>query len=118
MTRRWRIGVMGLGHWYSGVRLAQAMPQYDKAELVAVASLDETKAHAFGDMFGVPSYTNYDEFLSETDVDMVHIAPPPSEMRDCAVKAAQAGKQWMYMAVALYLVMAAVAFIQRAKTGL
>ncbi|MFC1935517.1 hypothetical protein ACFLX9_01965 [Chloroflexota bacterium] len=32
--------------------------------------------------------------------------------------AAQAGKQWMYMAVALYLVMAAMAFIQRAKTGL
>jgi predicted dehydrogenase len=68
------------------------MPHYDKAELVAVASLDESKAHAFGDMFGVPSYTDYDEFLSETDVDMVHIAPPPSEMRDCAVKAAQAGK--------------------------
>jgi len=32
--------------------------------------------------------------------------------------AAQAGRQWLYMAVALYLVMAAVAFIHRAKTGL
>jgi len=86
---------MGLGHWYSGVRLAQAMPQYDKAELVAVAALDGAKARAFGDMFGVPAYTDYDQFLAEADVDMLHISPPSAEMRDCAVKAAQAGKHFV-----------------------
>ena len=32
--------------------------------------------------------------------------------------AAQAGKQWMYVAIALFFVMAAMAFIQRAKTGI
>ena len=32
--------------------------------------------------------------------------------------AAQAGRQWMLVAVALFLAMAAMAFIQRAKTGL
>ena len=32
--------------------------------------------------------------------------------------AAQGGKQWKYMAIAIYLVMAAMAFIARAKTGL
>lgn len=86
---------MGLGHWYSGVRLAQALPQYDKAELVAVAALDEAKAQAFGNMFGVPAYTDYDEFLAEADVDMLHISPPSAEMCDCAVKAAQAGKHFV-----------------------
>jgi predicted dehydrogenase len=92
MTRPWRVGVMGLGHWYSGVGIAQAAPFYPKAELVAVASSEADKAHAFGDLFGVPAYTDYDEFLAEADVDMVHISPPSSEMRDCVVKAAQAGK--------------------------
>lgn len=32
--------------------------------------------------------------------------------------ASQAGKQWMYIAVVLFLVMASMAFIQRARTGL
>jgi predicted dehydrogenase len=95
MTRTWRVGVMGLGHWYSGVRLAQALPQYDKAELVAVAALDEAKAQAFGDMFAVPAYTDYDQFLAEADLDMLHISPPSAEMRDRAVKAAQAGKHFV-----------------------
>jgi len=42
----------GVGRWYSGIRLAQAMPQYDKAKLVMVTDLDGAKARAFGDMFG------------------------------------------------------------------
>ena len=91
MTRKWRVGVMGLGHWYSGFSLARALPNFPQAELVAVASLDEPKARAYEEMFGVPSYTDYDEFLAKADVDIVHMAPPPAEMRDCAVKAAEAG---------------------------
>ena len=37
MARRWRVAVIGLGHWYSAYGLARAMPEYARAELVAAA---------------------------------------------------------------------------------
>ena len=37
MAKTWRVGVVGLGHWYSAFGLARALPEYDKADLVAVA---------------------------------------------------------------------------------
>lgn len=92
MTRKWRVAVMGLGHWYSGYGLARALPEYGKAELVAVADLDAAHANEFAQTFGVDAYTTYEALLERKDVDIVHIAPPVCDIPRCVLGAAQAGK--------------------------
>ncbi len=92
MTRRWRVGILGLGHWYSCYGLARGLSEYPKAELVAVAYHDEEKTHEFAATFGIDAYLDYDELLSRSDVDIVHIAPPVAEIPQCTISAAEAGK--------------------------
>ena len=92
MARTYRVGVLGLGHWYSGFGLARALPEYPKAELVAAAYHDEAKVQEFADTFGVQAYTDYDDLIARDDIDIVHIAPPVVEIPDCTIKAAEAGK--------------------------
>jgi scyllo-inositol 2-dehydrogenase (NAD+) len=92
MARKWRVAVLGLGHWYSAYGLARALPEYPKAELVAAAWHDKAQLDAFTSNFGVTGYRDYAELLERERVDIVHIAAPVSEMRDLAVLAARAGK--------------------------
>jgi predicted dehydrogenase len=92
MERTWRVGIVGLGHWYSAFGLARALPEYPKAELVAVAYHDEAKTQEFAATFGLDGYQSYDDLLARDDIDIVHICPPGVEMPDCTLKAAQAGK--------------------------
>ena len=37
MSRVWRVGILGLGHWYSAFALARALREYPDAVLVAAA---------------------------------------------------------------------------------
>ncbi len=92
MSKVWRVGVLGLGHWYSAYGLARALPEYPKAELVAAAWHDRTQLDEFCDSFGLSGDVDYDAVLSRDDIDIVHLAPPVSEMSDLAVRAARAGK--------------------------
>jgi len=92
MTHKWRVGILGLGHWYSCYGLARGLPEYPKAELVAVAYHDEDKVHEFAATFGIQAYADYDELLARGDIDLVHIASPAAEIPECTMKAARAGK--------------------------
>ena len=92
MSKVWRVGVLGLGHWYSAYGLARALPEYPKADLVAAAWHDAAQLEEFCDAFGVEGSRDYDAVLSRDDIDIVHLAPPVSEMSDLAVRAARAGK--------------------------
>lgn len=92
MPKVWRVGVLGLGHWYSAYGLARALPEYPKAELVAAAWHDRSQLEEFCDSFGLSGEVDYEAVLSREDVDIVHLAPPVSEMSDLAVRAARAGK--------------------------
>src|SRR5215470_12872839 len=92
MTRKWRVAILGLGHWYSAYNLARALREYPEAELVAVAWHDGEQLAAFTRAFPVKSYSDYGELLEREEVDLVHLAPPVSEMADCAIRAARAGK--------------------------
>jgi predicted dehydrogenase len=92
MERRWRVAVMGLGHWYSAYGLARALPEYPKAELVAAAWHDRDQLEAFSRAIGVRGYTDYAELLRREEVDVVHVAPPVSEIPEGAVLCARAGK--------------------------
>jgi scyllo-inositol 2-dehydrogenase (NAD+) len=92
MARRWRVAVLGLGHWYSAYGLARALPEYPRADLVAAASQDPSQLDAFTQTFGIEGYRDSVELLAREEVDIVHIASPVSEMKDLAVLAAGQGK--------------------------
>jgi predicted dehydrogenase len=92
MPRRWRVGILGLGHWYSAYGLARALPEYPHAELVAAAWHDAGQLKSFTSTFSVPGYLDYAEMLQREQLDMVHIAAPVSEIPDLAIQAARAGK--------------------------
>ena len=91
-VKKWRVGILGLGHWYSAYGLARALPEYPKAELVAAAWHDAAQLDGFARTFGVEAHREYDELLHRRDIDIVHIASPVREIPDLAIQSAQAGK--------------------------
>jgi predicted dehydrogenase len=92
MVRKWRVAILGLGHWYSAFPLARALIEYPKAELVAVAWHDREQLEEFAGRFRIRAYSDYDELLKREDVDIVQITPPVAQIPRCTIKAAQAGK--------------------------
>lgn len=92
MQRKWRVAILGLGHWYSAFGLARALPEYPKAQLVAAAWHNPRQLDAFTSTFGVQGYADYDAVLRRDDVDIVHIAAPVAEIPDLTIRAARAGK--------------------------
>jgi predicted dehydrogenase len=92
MAKRWRVGIAGLGHWYSGFGLARAIPEYPKAELVAVAWPEAAQRDEFARAFRLDGHATYDELLARDDIDIVHIAPPVADIPELTIKAARAGK--------------------------
>ena len=92
MSRKWRVAVLGLGHWYSAYNLARSLPEYPRAELVAAAWADAKQLEAFTGTFGVRGYASYTELLAREDVDIVHLAAPVSELAELAIASARAGK--------------------------
>lgn len=91
-ARKWRVAILGLGHWYSAYGLARALPEYPHAELIAVAWHDKAQLDAFTSAFDVSGYTDYTALLERERIDIVHLAAPPSELMDLTIRSAQAGK--------------------------
>ena len=56
MASKWRVAILGLGHWYSAYNLARALPEYPKAELVAVAWHNQAQRNEFANTFGIEGY--------------------------------------------------------------
>jgi predicted dehydrogenase len=92
MGKTWGVGIAGLAHWYSAFGLARALPEYPKATLVAAAWHNAAQLTEFASVFGVDAHESYDALLVRDDVDIVHIAAPPSEIPEIAIQAARAGK--------------------------
>ncbi|PYR55935.1 MAG: hypothetical protein DMF91_23150 [Acidobacteria bacterium] len=90
--RKWRVAILGLGHWYSAYGLARALPEYGKAELVAAAWHDRAQLDAFTSAFGIKGYTDYGELLERERIDIVQLAAPVSELEALTMRCAQAGK--------------------------
>jgi predicted dehydrogenase len=92
MSRVWRVGILGLGHWYSAFGLARALREYPHATLVAAAWHQPAQLVEFTTTFGVTGHDTYDDLLRRDDVDIVHIAAPVAEIPDLTIRAARAGK--------------------------
>ena len=88
----YRVGVLGLGHWYSAYGLGRGLVEYPKAKLVACADADPKAAQAFADTFGVPAYPTYADLIKDADVDIIFIAARVSDIPECTQLAARTGK--------------------------
>ncbi|PYR91903.1 MAG: hypothetical protein DMF84_15045 [Acidobacteria bacterium] len=91
-TRKWRLAILGLGHWYSAYNLARGLAEYPKAELVAAAWHDAPQLEAFTRTFGIKAYRDYAALLEHERVDIIHIATPVAEICDVTILSARAGK--------------------------
>ncbi len=92
MGRKWRVGLLGLGHWYSAYGLVRALREYSRAELVGVAEPDEAHRLEFAGTFGVRAHATFGELIARDDVDIVQIAAPVAEIPACTILSARAGK--------------------------
>jgi predicted dehydrogenase len=90
--RKWRVAILGLGHWYSAYNLARGLTEYPKAELVAAAWQEAAQLEAFTRTFGIRAYRDYRALLEQERVDIVHIASPVVEICDLTILCALAGK--------------------------
>jgi predicted dehydrogenase len=92
MSHHWRVGILGLGHWYSAFAMARALRDFPKARLVAAAWHRPGQLAEFTAAFGIDGYRDYAGVLARDDVDIVLIAAPVSEIPRLTIDAARAGK--------------------------
>ncbi len=90
MTKRVRIGILGLGFGAEFIPIYQAHPD---AELVAVGQRSEAALNEIADQFGIAGrYTSLEAMLDDPDIDAIHINTPIAEHANHAVAALEAGK--------------------------
>ncbi|MGZ0712297.1 Gfo/Idh/MocA family protein (plasmid) [Coraliomargarita sp. W4R53] len=86
---RW--GILGAGN--IARKFTDAVTQYTRSEVVAVASRDGRKSHAFAVEHGIPlSFGGYEALVGDASIDAVYVATPHSLHRDVALLALEAGK--------------------------
>jgi len=84
-------GVIGVGTW--GENHVRAFTQNPKANLIAIADINEKRAKTIAEKYGVKKYyTNYEDLLKNPEIEAVGIATPDFLHREPCVAAAEAGK--------------------------
>lgn len=85
-----RIGILGAARiatpFITGAKLSA------RAEVVAVASRDASRAKTFADAHGVPRALTYEQLLATKEIDAVYIPLPNSLHAHWSIAAARAGK--------------------------
>jgi len=90
MTVRW--GIIGCGD-IARKRVAAAIREDPRSELLAACRRDEAKLQDFCAAFDVPrAYRSAEEVIADNEVNAVYIATPVNEHRSQTIAAAQAGK--------------------------
>ena len=88
-----RIAAVGHGDIAQRLHFPDLKGLGERAQLVAIAGIDESILKPTAHEFGVPSwYTDADEMLAREDVDAVLVLTPPSSHGLFAKKAIEAGK--------------------------
>jgi predicted dehydrogenase len=65
----------------------------DKVELVAVASRDQARAHAYAKEWGIPrAYGSYEALLADPEIEAVYISLPNTMHVEWSIKSLEAGK--------------------------
>ncbi|MEN8202251.1 MAG: Gfo/Idh/MocA family oxidoreductase [Bacteroidota bacterium] len=89
-NKKLKIGVIGCGT-IADIH-AQAIRASKNTELVAAFDQWEPSAKAFGEKYEIPYSTDWDQFISDAQMDAVSICTPSGNHLDVGEKAAGAGK--------------------------
>ena len=85
--------MIGLGF---GAEFIPIYKEYPGADIMAVCRRNEVELNRSADEFGIEKrYTNYDDVLSDSEIDFVHINSPIPDHASMALKALDAGKHVM-----------------------
>jgi predicted dehydrogenase len=84
------VGIVGCGA-ISGI-YCENLGAFDSTRLAACADLDEDKAHAQAEAFGIPRVLSTDALLRDPEVDLVLNLTVPAAHAEIALGAVQAGK--------------------------
>ncbi len=90
VKKKLRIGIIGCGV-IADVH-AQAIRESNNTVLAAAFSRSEKNARPFGERHGISWYTDWENFISEADLDAVSICTPSGNHLDYGEKAARTGK--------------------------
>ena len=83
------LGLIGCGDF--GKFCLDAFKSMGQVKIVAVADVVESSADRLGKLFGVKSYYDPKELIDDPNVQIVHIATPPSTHHDLAIASINAG---------------------------
>ena len=84
------IGVIGLGE--IGQAHCDSLLQVERANVVAVADIDEKVLSATAERLGATPYTDYHKMMSQVGLDAVVVATPDSLHKEPCLAASEAGK--------------------------
>lgn len=88
-----KVAMVGLGFGAEFIPIYQAHPN---ADVTAICRRNEDELNKAGDTFGISSrYTNYEDVLSDPNVDYVHINSPINDHAWMSMQALDAGKHVM-----------------------
>ncbi|MCW9706848.1 Gfo/Idh/MocA family protein [Fodinibius salsisoli] len=90
METNYKLGLVGCGS-ISGTHAA-AIADTQDGTLTAAYSRTESRLEEFCEQYEVQGYSEYDQFLSEADIDTVVICTPSGTHLDYGMQAARAGK--------------------------
>ena len=88
--KRLRFGIIGTGAIAS--HHAKSIQELDSCQLVGVCSSSESRAKGASERFGVPGYSNVDDFLAIKDLDVVCVCTQSGNHLEPILAAAKAGK--------------------------
>jgi len=92
MADKFRVGIVGLDHWYAGLGAMRQLKDHPRAELVIVAHRDLEHAGPAIKQAGAIATIDYDEVVERDDLDLVVTACPTAENARLVSKAARSGK--------------------------
>ena len=84
-----RIGIVGTGF---GARVQAPLFREAGLEVVAIAGFHREKTHKIASELGLRAYDGWRDLIAAPDLDLVSITTPPSEHREMAIAALDAGK--------------------------
>jgi predicted dehydrogenase len=91
--KKYGIGIIGTGS--IAIKHAQAIEELKGAELVALFNPNVKSAKSAKEKFSAPVFSDFDEFLEVSNLDIVCICTPSGMHLEPGIRAAQAGKHLM-----------------------
>jgi predicted dehydrogenase len=94
MAKKYRVGIVGLDHWYAALAAAESATKNPRTELVAIAHRDARQLDETATKYGVTTTSaNYSDVINRDDIDILVTGVYCNENPDVVVAAARAGKQ-------------------------